>query len=192
MKRENGLALTALLILVVLLMVGSILAITSFVSAYNTGNQFEQSIRAEYENNENILSQYSQKVMEVSQVPDMMRDDVVKVTREAIQGRYGQEGLKAAFVMVTEQNPQLSEGLYLKIQQVVEAGRDEFKNAQTRLIDKKRAYQTALGSFWQGFWLRMAGYPKTDLDKYKVITNDVAAKAFNDGKESGPMKLRQP
>lgn len=162
----------------------------SYVSAYNAGNQLENKLKAEYENSENILAQYSQKVLEASQVPTMMRDDIVKVTREAIQGRYGPDGARAAFQMITEQNPQVSPEVYIKLQQIVEAGRDEFKNSQTRMIDSKRAYETALGSFWQGMFMRMAGYPKQDLAKFKTITNETASEAFRTGKESQPIQLR--
>jgi hypothetical protein len=91
---------------------------------------------------------------------------------------------------IKEQNPTLSPKLYEKLQQLIEAGRDEFKNSQTTLIDKKRAYQTELGSFVRGTLLHIAGYPKKDLSLYKIITTDYAAGAFKAGKETGPMKLR--
>lgn len=190
MKKQQGSGLVVALVFVgILVAVLGVLAM-SYISAYNTGNQLENKLKAEYANNENILAQYSQKVMEASQVPEMMRDDIVKITREAIQGRYGEGGSKAVFQAITEQNPQASEALYIKLQQIVEAGRDEFKNAQTRMIDTKRAYETALGSFWQGMWMRIAGYPKEDLDKYKVITTDSVQATFKAGKESAPLKLR--
>lgn len=69
-------------------------------------------------------------------------------------------------------------------------GRDEFKNAQTRLIDTRRAYETALGSFWQGMWLRIAGYPREDLSKYRAVIIDRVEETFRTGKESTPLQLR--
>lgn len=187
MKLQKGSA--ALIFLGLVIAVVALVGL-SYVSAYNAGNQLEVKLKAEYENNENILAQYSQKVMEASQVPAMMRDDIVKITREAIQGRYGPDGAKATFQMVTEHNPQITPEVYIKLQQIIEAGRDEFKNGQTRMIDTKRGYETALGSFWQGMFMRMAGYPKTDLSKFKVITNDTASEAFRTGKETRPIQLR--
>jgi hypothetical protein len=58
------------------------------------------------------------------------------------------------------------------------------------LIDAKRAYSTNLGYLWKGMWMRIAGYPKINLDDYKAITTDYAANAFKTGKETGPMQLR--
>lgn len=171
----------------VLIIVGVFFA--SYVSASNRGNALEAQLKASWEDNENILAQYGQKVLEASQVPDMARDDLSRVTREAIQGRYGADGSKAIFQAITEQNPQVDAVLYRNIQQIIEGGRNQFQTGQTRLIDQKRAYETALGTFWGGMWMRMAGYPKIDLSKYKIITTDRASNAFATGKEA-PMQLR--
>lgn len=172
------------------LVAAALVVFGSYVSASNRGNDLEQLIKATYENNENVLAQYSQKVMETAQVPSMMTEDLSKIAKAAIEGRYGPDGSKAIFQAIQEQNPQLDPMLYRQVQQVIEGGRTEFQNNQTRLIDQKRAYQTALGTFWGGMWLRIAGYPKIDLDKYKIVTTDRASEAFKTGKEAGPLTLR--
>lgn len=192
MKRtQQGSALAIVLVVVGLLVALIAVAAMSYISAYNSANRLENTIKAEYDNNQNILAQYSQKVMEASQVPEMMRDDISKITREAISGRYGPDGSKAVFQAIQEQNPQMSEALYVKLQQIIEAGRDEFKTHQTRLIDAKRVYETALGSFWTGTWMRIAGYPKRNLDDFKIVTTDRVQETFKRGKEEAPLQLRQ-
>ena len=64
-------------------------------------------------------------------------------------------------------------------QRIVEAGRIEFQNSQTVLLDQKRVYETGLGSFWQGTWLAVAGYPKTDLSKITIVSTVRANEAFD-------------
>lgn len=162
----------------------------SYVSAYNRGNVMEKGIIAAYESNKNVLSTYSQKVVEAAQVTGMMRDDIVKITREAIGNRYGEKGSQAVFQAIREQNPQVSEKLYLNVQQIVDSGREEFKVKQDVLIDKKRVYSTSLDFFWSGTWLHIAGYPKINLDDYKVIITDSIEQTFKTGKERGPIQLR--
>lgn len=173
---------------VVLLVIA--IVFNSYVSAFNYGNQEEQNLQADQTNNRNILAQYGQKVQEVAQVPSMYTADLVKVTTAAIQGRYGKNGSKATFQWLKEQNPKLDPKLYQQVQQVIEAGRDDFQNGQTRLIDEKRQYQTALGSFWRGTFLRMAGYPKVNLASFDIVSTDRANDAFKSGKEAGPIQLR--
>jgi hypothetical protein len=120
----------------------------------------------------------------------MMRDDLQKVVVGAIQARYGADGSKATMQWLQEQNPSLDPQIYRKLQQIIEAGRDEFKTSQTRLIDVKRNYETNLDFFWSGMWMRLAGYPKINLADYKVVTTDKVEAAFKSGREEAPIKLR--
>lgn len=78
----------------------------------------------------------------------------------------------------------------MKLQQIIEAGYNEFQNAQTCMINTRQSYETNLGYVWKGFWMRLASYPKTDLKKYELITTDNVQKIFKEGKETGPIKLR--
>jgi flagellar biosynthesis component FlhA len=165
--------------------------ITSYISAANYGNRMEMQLKAKWEDNENVLAQYGQKIMEMAQIPEMYAADVKSVTTAAIQGRYGEKGSNAVMQWIKEQNPTIDSSVYVKIQQAIEAGRNEFKNSQTQLLEIKRSYETSLGTVWQGFWLARAGYPKVDLTKYNIITTDRASKAFQTGKEDGPLQLRK-
>lgn len=161
------------------------LGIGSYISNYNFGNRIEKEIAASYENNQNILSQYSVKIKEMAQVPDMYAEDLKGIYSEVMAGRYGDDGSKAMWQWIQEKNPQVDASLYTNIQQAMEAGRNKFENSQTILIDKKRTYETALGSFWSGMWLNIAGYPKIELDDYKVIKSTYSNDAFESGVEDG-------
>ena len=169
----------------------------SYVSAYNTANTFEQQVPAIYENNEQVLGQYGQKLQEAAQVPGMMASDYTKIFKDVMVGRYGPDGSKAVFQMLTEQNPQLSPKIYEQLQRIIEAGRDDFKAEQTKLVDVKRSYRTSLGSFWTGTFMSLAGFPKIKIgfpagteDAYPAITTARASKTFENGQEDGPIVLR--
>lgn len=161
------------------------MAIASYISAANYGNRLENQLLTKVENNQNIYANGTQKIIEIAQVPAMYVDDVTKVTQAAIGGRYGADGSKAVFQMLREQNPQLDSSMYKKIQQVIESFRDEFKNNQTQMLDIRNTYKTALGTVWQGMWLKFAGYPKTDLSKFDIVTTDKAADTFRTKRDSG-------
>jgi len=172
------------------LIVVIIAVVANLISVYNYGNRMENQLNAIKENNQNIYTTYVQKVQEVAQVPEMARDDMVKIVSAALEGRYGADGSKATFQFLKEQNPNIDPQLYRKIQQVIESGRNEFKTAQTNMIDVKRSYTTALGSAWTGTMLHVVGYPKIDLNQFKAIASDASNQVFSAGKESGPVKLR--
>lgn len=165
------------------------IGITSYISAYNTGNRLEQTIRATYEDNQNVLAQYSNRIAEAAQVPAMQRDDLKEVVTAALDARYGEEGSRAMFQWIQEQNPTIDSTVYVELQRIIVAGRQDFQTAQTRLIDQKRVYETALGSFWQGTWMSIAGYPRIDLDEFAIVTNARTEEAFSTGQEE-PIQLR--
>lgn len=161
----------------------AVIGVTSYISAYNTGNRLERTIEATFTDNQNVLAQYSNRIGEAAQIPAMQRDDLAEVVERALEARFGDEGSQAMFQWIQEQNPQIDSSVYTELQRIINAGREDFRVAQTRLIDQKRVYETALGSFWQGTWLRIAGYPQTDLDQFVVVTNARTNEAFGTGQE---------
>lgn len=164
-------------------------AFSQYQSAYDYCNALEQSIKAQYRDNENVLAQYSNKIAESVQVPGMQRDDITKVFKEALSARYGADGSKAAMQWIQEQNPNLDTSVYKNIQAMIEAGRNEFGAGQTKLLDLKRNYETYTGSFFGGFWSRMAGFPKIDMSKYDIVSNDHASDSFKTKIEK-PLQLQ--
>lgn len=161
----------------------SVVIMVMFIGVYNFGNSSEQRLEAKLKDNKVVLANYHKKVAEAVQVPAMARDDLVKVVTAAIQGRYGEGGSKAVFQMITEQNPSIDPSLYSKIQQIIESGRDKFENNQKEMIDIERAYRTTLGSFPKGIILNILGYPRVDLNKFKIIVDSSTEEAFDTGKE---------
>lgn len=161
----------------------------SWYSAAKLGNRLENSVIAQYDVSRNTLAQMGLKIAEAAQVPAMYRDDVAAVATATIEGRYGAEGSKALFQMLTEQNPTLDPTVYIQLQQMIESSRNDFKTTQDKFTDVKRTYNVALGSPWQGFWMGVAGYPKIDLTKYEIVTSVRAEAIFDSGVEE-PMVLR--
>lgn len=185
MRKQNGSVLVGAIIAIAIILCLAVPAIFGYVSAYNLGNRTENQLNAMLENNENIYANGTQKVIEIAQVPTMYADQVSKVTREAIQGRYGQDGSKAVFQFLQEQNPQLDPAMFAKIQVVIEEFRNKFELAQRDMIDVKRMYNTQLGSLWTGFWLGVAGYPKVDMKKFEIVTTDRARQTFDTKRDQG-------
>ena len=122
-----------------------IVGVISYASAVAFGAQHENGIKATYENNKQILGNYTTRVAEMAQVPEMARDDLAAVMESAFNGRYGENGSQAAVQLIVEAYPgQIDPALYRNLQTTIESGRIEFRDNQTILIDKKRTYQQNL------------------------------------------------
>lgn len=157
--------------------------VSSYYGAYNFGADSETTIETEYANMEGILAQYSLKVVEAAQVPNMKTNDLKEVMEAAFTGRYGDGGSQATFQWIQENYPgEVSDALYVQIQQIMEAGRNKFENTQTKFLDTKRVYVATLRKdlfLSDGWWLAIGGYPKIDLDEFVIISSEHASEAFD-------------
>lgn len=189
-KQKGSAAVWALIgVLVVILGLAGIAGM-GWWNASVYASKIEPQLVAELENNQNILAQGQQMVQEAAGVTGMLTEDQSKIIKDAVSGRYGPDGAKATWLMLKEQNPQLDSALYKKVQQLIESYRIEFKNAQTKMIDLHRQYESYLQHPWTGFWARTAGLPRLDLTKFKPIITDRVEQVYANGKEAGPLKLR--
>lgn len=190
MKRKNtGSALVAVLGFIGVLVAAAVFVVVTYIKFANSGVTQEQMLKATWEENTAVLNNYTVKVQEVAQVPDMFKNDLREVISDTFTGRYGDGGSKAVFQFIQENNMNLDPVLYRQIQQVMEAGRNEFLTSQRKLIDVKMNYEAQLNYVWSGFWLGVAGYPKVDLNKYQIIKLDDVARKMESGQDS-VIKLR--
>ena len=186
MKQQSGFAGWVALAVVAAL-IGY--AVISYVSAYNYGNRAENVIVTEHANMENILSQYSNQIMEMVQVPTAQKEDLKELIEVEMSGRYNGGSTGAVMSWVQERQAIDNTQLYTNLQTAMTAGRNKFENAQTKFLDTKRQYNTRLGYLVGGFWLSVAGRPSINLDDYDIVTSSYSNNAFETGVEDG-LQLR--
>lgn len=155
------------------------------VGKYNTAVRLENTIVAQYEQNQNNLSQYTNKIMEMVQVPSMYKNDYKEVVMDALQGRYGKDGSKAMFQWLKEHNINYDSSLYTKIQDAIVVERDKFEFEQKKLIDRKRVYDNMLGTFPDGVFLRVFGFPTEKIANVKIVKSEQTSKIFESGIDKG-------
>jgi hypothetical protein len=178
-------ALSSLLVLIGTIALIALLVIPSYISAANYGNKVENTLNAKIEDNENIYAQGTQAVMEIAQVPTMMKNDLLELVKAEIQGKYGKDGSQATVQFLRDRNIPIDASMYKAIQQQILAFRNKFEVAQREMLDQRNTYQIALGTVWQGMWLKFAGYPKIDLKKFTIVTTEKARATFETKRDSG-------
>ena len=152
------------------------------VGTYNSLVTQEEGVKAQYTQNQNNYDNMWKKFREASQVSTQYSKDLKEVYDSAIQSRYGKSGSGAMMQWIKEHNPNFDASMYKGLQQLVETGRNSFEANQKMLIDKKRAYTTDLRVFPNSLLASTLGFPKIDLDKYKIVTSGATDEAFESGK----------
>lgn len=172
-------------ILTIIIGLGSIVVL-NYIHYHDYANQLEQTITTQKLNNKNVLGQYSLKVKEAAQVGDRYTDKLTELMTKSLSSRYGDEGVQAEILLLSENHINMDPQIYIKLQQIIQAGRDEFQLNQTVLLDKCDIYKKELGNLWSKFFMTLAGFPKIDIGKdCNPITSEYANDAFETGIEKG-------
>lgn len=174
---------TGVTVLVVLGVVVSLAALFGFflVSAYNGAVSAERQIEAAWENNQNVLSSYVNRITEMVQVPEIQQEHFKERIKASMEGRYGPDGSQAVFQWIQEQSIQLDSSVYTNLQREIASGRRDFEREQTTLLDLKRSYKTRLQRFPGTIAYAILGFPRADLDKYNIIVASEVTDRFESG-----------
>lgn len=174
--------IAAVVIMLVIGIGSTVFSVGSYVHYANLGTDYTQWINKYDQNSQNVRSSTALKIKEIAKVPEMYVSDLQKIIKDTFQGRYGENGSQATFQWIKEQNLPLDSSMYTKIQNVIDAGRNEFKLSQTQKIDVCTEYQRQLGYVWSGFWLKLTGHTYDGVaDKCKVVLDDSTIEVFKTG-----------
>lgn len=207
LSSRTKLALTAI---VAVLGVGLfvVLAVYGFINGTrNDGVTKEAALTAQYLDNQNELSSYISKVYETIGVANLKSDRFDRVLSDAIKGRYDGTGIvpqplgqSSQFISaLVEAYPDLAGlNIYDKIIDIVSAGREAYKQKQSKLLDMLRDYDTwrETGIF-KSMVVRMLGFPSDRLEArvgettlrgndarnkmYQIVLASDAIKAYETG-----------
>lgn len=167
---------------------------------YNEAVSLEKTTKAQYLDNKNEYDAFWKKVKEVAQVPERYKDDFKEVLVAETSAKFGEGGSEAMMQWFKDREINFDAGQYQKIQNVIESGRNDFKRAQSLLLDKQRKYEVhlekAFGSLVSGIFgmpkeVRGELAPRSDRDgdgiltvlDYPIVTSKKTEKAFDAGED---------
>jgi len=144
-----------------------------------TCNEFENGLQAQYDENRNRYDNGYKKVLEIAQVPAIQAKTIKDLYAQLIMGRGGSDTDKALFRAIQEQNPNFDQSTYIKVQQTIEAFRNEFAQRQTEMIARKQSYTNYLTTTLSGMIFNIVmHYPHVDMAKFDIVTSGRTEDAF--------------
>jgi hypothetical protein len=139
MKKIIGIGIVAVIVL----------ALFGVYSKYNslqmTAADYETQLNAQYLDNQNELSTYISKFYESVGIANLKSDKMDQILTDAVKGRYeGNSSAKVGggqmFSSIKEAYPNLDMSQYDRILDLISAGRDAYKQKQSKLIDMLRGF----------------------------------------------------
>ena len=186
MKMSKGLIIAGVSVGVLLLLVMTMYG--KFNGINKDGVKRETALSAQYQDNQNELSKFQSGFYEMLGVADAKSAQMDKILSDAVKGRYengssaavpGAAGNTALFSAMVEAYPDLS-GLdaFDKIIDYAAAGRESYKQQQSKLLDMLREYDTwrRSGLIHKQF-VKVSGFPSSDLRAQigaKAVTGEAA------------------
>lgn len=137
-----------------LIIVGAIIGalILGVLGIYGYANGIQQEgvareteLNAQYLDNQNELSTYISKFYETIGVANLKSDKMDQILLDAVKGRYeghtsAQPGQGQLFSSIKEAYPNIDLSIYDRILDQISAGRDAYKQKQSKLLDMLRSY----------------------------------------------------
>lgn len=184
---------------VAMIVIGSVLggiaaiALSLFLmyqSVHDNAIEYEASIERLNKESEAVLSAVTTKIKTAASVTEIYVKDLETVVRASMEGRYGDNGSRAVFNWIQEQNHQVDSNLYLKIQNIIDGGQSEFQISQQRKFEICAQYDALRGYLVRGALLTMQGFPKKNVDQMCIVISDEQTReAFETGLQK-PVPLR--
>lgn len=164
---------------------GAIGIIGSYIGIHNKAVNYESTLEKYNKSSMNTLSSYTLKLKEAANVPDKYTAQLKEVIRDTFSGRYGENGSQATMQWIKEQNIPIDSSMYVKLQTIIDSGRNEFKMSQDAKLEVCANYETFRNNFYSGFMVSFAGFPKKDINELcKIVIDQTTTDKFSTGIDS--------
>jgi len=156
--------------------------------SFNNGCvDLENQLKAQWEKNQAVYDTMWKSVQETAGVAEAHADKVKEIAIATIEGRYKNDN-QVLFKAIAEANGQpLPADLYKKVQQIIEAKRNEFQANQTTLVAMKQTYNNKLQKFPGSVYAGVMGFPRIKMEDYEIVTSSKTKKTFETKEDNEPM-----
>lgn len=167
----------------VLLLVGGC-SVGGMYFSYNRQEvQARNSCQAQLGNIENVLDNMWKNFQEIGGIADRERETAMKMFREYAEARTS-DGQGQMMAWVTEQNPTASPQIYQDLQARLTAGRQEYRQSQTYMLELVRAHANIVQDPFRKFFIR-----NDEVFAFNVIASRDTEEAVRTGRDDRTFTL---
>lgn len=171
--REIGIGILVILVVMGLGLFGK------GVTVYNTHINLKTQIEAKQKDNEQVFDNMWKKISQTAQVADKYKDGLKEVLTAYVDGRAkGDSNLLMDWTK--EAVPSFDSNIYMQINNVVVASRDDFVKNQRMLLDLSRQHNQFIQTFPNNIFCMILNIKEIEI---RVVTSTKTEQAFETQKE---------
>lgn len=141
-------------IIALVLFVGGAFTVGGMYFSYNRAEvTARNACEAQLGDVENVLDNMWKSFQEIGGLADRERETAMELFVEYAEARTPEGGGKL-MTWITEQAPTIDSGMYKDLQARLVAGRQEFRNSQTRMLELVRVHENVIEDPFRGFFIR--------------------------------------
>lgn len=161
----------------------------AYQSMHDNAITFENNIKQLNTQSENVLSTTTIKIQNAVGLNASYTKALKEVVTAAVEGRYGKDGSQATMQWIQEQNPVYDSKVIMKVHDIIDGGGTEFKISQDRKTEVCTQYETLRDYLVRGTLLKLAGFPKKDVEKMcRIVSDKDSRDAFESGVREATIK----
>lgn len=127
---------------------------------YNGAVADESGIKAAWEDNMNVRDSMVKQISEAMHIAEQDRESLSEAITAYMTAQNPEDGRGQLMQWTQNAGVQITSENFTRVIDIMEAKRNEFQAANTRLRDKQRAYETSLGALPNGPVLGLIGFPQ--------------------------------
>lgn len=167
----------------VLVVVGGLSILGMYFSYNRTEVHARSACEAQLGNIENVLDNMWKNFQEIGGIADRERETAMTLFREYAEARTS-EGQGQMMAWITEQVPNATPQLYMDLQARLTAGRQEYRESQTYMLELVRAHTNVVKDPFRSIFIR-----NSQAFAFNVISSSDTEQAVKTGRDERTFSL---
>lgn len=164
-----------------------VMAITVTITNFNRFVGSENFINARHKDLQNVHGMVYQKMEAASQPAKQYRELLITSIEKTMTGKYGEDGIKAALLMIKEDQPKIEASVFKELTDIITSSYQALQVAQTDKIDAIRVYKDQYQMIPGNIVAYLFGFPRINITEMeKLIVHSTTSKTFETGVMESP------
>lgn len=155
---------------------------------YNKFTVMVNTIKSQHDTNKQEYSSLLIQIESSNLVADQKYGElIINAITASNKTKYGEDGVQASMLWITEKFPNISDEIYQKLLQLIEINYNKISNNQNAMIKLVNNFTNETTTFPGIIFAKIFNFSQEDIEEYSTILfSDTAVEDYKKGRMSAP------